>query len=223
MAIDVLGFSPALAPRHQRQKLRRVVAALADAGVVAGPVAFDKHPGDTPRAGSYSVVLARGSRYVRPASPDARCDSHSPLWDGLTALGFEAGAAGRLLKEFPRAAVREWLDITVAARERFGRAFFTRSPQAYLVDNLRHALASGRTPPEWWHDLRSRERQGIRAKPDPSPVTPPRSRLASPSQPDQTAAVLRRVAEAAFAPADEPAPSPSPTVPTLAAILRTRR
>ena len=200
LAVDVLGFSPALAPRHQRQKLRRVVAALADAGVVAGPVAFEKHPGDTPRAGSYSVVLARGSRYARPAPPDARCDSHSPLWDGLTALGFDAGAAGRLLKEFPRAAVREWLDITVAARERFGRAFFKRSPQAYLVDNLRHALASGRTPPEWWHELRSRERQGTREKPDPSPAVPPRSRPASPSQADRSAAVLRRVAEAAVVP-----------------------
>jgi hypothetical protein len=112
---------------------------------------------------------------------------------------------------YPRTVVREWLDITTAARERFGPGFFKRSPQAYLVDNLRHATAAGRTPPDWWHDLRSRERQQTRSH--PTGLTPA----------DPSASVLRRIAEAAFPTAGGAAPVPPAPVPALADILRSRR
>ncbi len=53
--------------------------------------------------------------------------------------------------------LREWTDITLAAKERFGAGFFKKSPQAFLVDNLKNAANGKRTPPDWWHDVRRAE------------------------------------------------------------------
>ncbi|MBN9519852.1 hypothetical protein J0H58_15225 [bacterium] len=211
LAVDVLGFAPTLAPRHQRQKLGRVVDALAAAGVVSGPAVFEKRG---TAAGSHTVSFARGPRWDRATPASAvRHTSDSPLWEGLLALGFDAAAADRLLRIYPRPTVREWLDITLAARERFGTSFFRRSPQAYLVDNLKQAATSGRTPPDWWQELRNRERQ--RARPVAVPGGGP--------TPDPCRAVLRRVTEAVFSPGGEtPAGTPG-TVPSVADILRRRR
>ncbi len=53
--------------------------------------------------------------------------------------------------------IEQWADITLAARERQGESFYTNSPQAYFIDNLKAAKASRRTPPDWWHELRKQE------------------------------------------------------------------
>ncbi len=212
LAVEVLGFSPTLAPRHQRQKLERVVAVLAAAGIVAGPAVFEPAGGRT-----HSLVLTRGPRFTK-GSPLATADD-SPLWDALVGLGFDPPAAGRLLKDHPHRAVREWLDITLAARERYGPKFFKRSPQAFLVDNLKQAATSGRTPPEWWHELRTRERLRVRSVPG-SPSAPATDSTA----PDHSAAVLRRVTEAVFVRQAEPSSVDSPASPkappSLADLVR---
>ena len=217
LAIDVLGFSPTLAPRHRRLKLRRVVAALVEAGVLADVPAFEPRTGGRAAVGTDAVILTRGPRFLRP-TPPRRTATDSPLWDGLIALGFDAAAARRVLKTYPRPLVREWLDITAAAGERFGRSFFTRSPQAFLVDNLRHAATAGRTPPDWWHELRRRERDGT-----PSRASGLSSGTRSPVRPDEPAAVLRRIADAAFARSADEAAVAAHSIPTLADILRPRK
>jgi hypothetical protein len=193
LAVEVLGFSPALAPRHQRQKLQRVVGVLADAGIVSGPAVFEKAAGEAAARGDQSIVLARGPRFSKTTPPNAGTVSDSPLWEALVGLGFDPPAAGKLLKDYPHRMVREWLDITLAARERFGSKFFKRSPIAYLVDNLREAKSSRRTPPEWWHELRSREHQRVRSLPGSAS-----SGVTSAAVPEHSAAVLRRVTEAVF-------------------------
>ena len=48
-------------------------------------------------------------------------------------------------------------DITQTAKERFGATYFKKSPQAYLVDNLKNAAKGNRTPPDWWHEVRRAE------------------------------------------------------------------
>ena len=35
--------------------------------------------------------------------------------------------------------------------------FFTKSPQAYFIDNLQEQAAGRRTPPDWWRELRKEE------------------------------------------------------------------
>lgn len=200
LAVEVLGFSPTLAPRHQRQKLQRVIAVLADAGILSGPAVFEKASGESVARGEQTVVLSRGPRFTKAGVPGAGTESDSPLWDGLVGLGFDPPAAGRLLKDYPHRMVREWLDITLAARERHGLKFFKRSPQAYLVDNLQEAVSSGRTPPEWWHELRSQERQRVRPLPGSAAPTGARTAVA-----DHSSAVLRQVTEAVFGQQPEPA------------------
>ena len=53
--------------------------------------------------------------------------------------------------------LNQWVDITLAAKERRGRSFFRKSPAAYLIDNLNHASKGTRLPPDWWHDIRKAE------------------------------------------------------------------
>ncbi len=193
LAVDVLGFSPTVAPRNQRIKLQRVFSALVDAGILAGPVTIEKQASAMKSGSGYSVVLHRGPRFNKPPLPTAEADSRSPLRDALLALKFDPPAANRLLREFPKPMLREWLDITLAARERYGAKFFKRTPQAYLVDNLQAARSSGRTPPEWWHELRSRERQESRTLPGSAP-----SAAQTSATPEHTAAVLRRLQDTVF-------------------------
>ncbi len=55
----------------------------------------------------------------------------------------------------------EWVDITLAARERFGETFFKRSPAAYFTDNVKAAAVGRRTPPDWWLDVRKEEQRRV--------------------------------------------------------------
>lgn len=90
------------------------------------------------------------------------------IHDGLRSLGFDDRGIGRLLRRFSPPSIRLWMDVTLAAKERDGGAFIKKSPQAYLVDNLKNAAQGLRTPPDWWHDLRRTE-QRLR----PKAVVPP--------------------------------------------------
>jgi hypothetical protein len=67
------------------------------------------------------------------------------------------GLLARILRRFPMPMLREWTDITQAAKERFGVSFFKKNPQAFLVDNLKNAVNGKSTPPDWWHDVRRAE------------------------------------------------------------------
>ena len=87
----------------------------------------------------------------------------SPVVEPLKAIGLDAHVVQSLLKKHPTRMLQEWVDITLAARERFGPAFFKRSPAAFFIDNVKNAAAGKRTPPDWWHELRRTERQ-IRRK-----------------------------------------------------------
>lgn len=197
LATEVLGFSPTLSPRHQRQKLHRVISLLIDEGILLGPIEFEMSPAGTAPRGSSSIVLRRGPRFEKRPLASVHADSDSPLSDALTRLGFDTAAIRRLVQQFPHRMLREWLDITLAARERFGASYFKRSPQAYLVDNLQEALKSGRTPPDWWHELRSKELQRVR-----SIRKSPAKETSEPSVPEGAAAILRQITDAVFTNSD---------------------
>ena len=86
----------------------------------------------------------------------------SPLSEPLRTIGVDDHAISRLLSRYPTRLIQEWVDITLAAKERFGSAFFKKSPAAFFVNNVRHAGAGTRTPPDWWQELRRAERCGRR-------------------------------------------------------------
>lgn len=153
LAVNVLGLSPHLIARDKLAKTRRCLQRLADHRIVApeSVSAINKRS-----RGEYDVRLTRGAYYERRRY--ATVDHvESPMAEGLTELGLDSATVARVLRKYRHAVLREWLDITLAAKERFGMSFFKRSPAAYFLDNVKHASAGQRTPPDWWHEVRKAE------------------------------------------------------------------
>ena len=110
--------------------------------------------------------------------------------------GFDDQGTCRLIRRFPMPMLREWTDITQTAKERFGATFFRKSPQAFLVDNLKNAARGARTPPDWWHEVRRAEAQ-IEAMPQ---VANAKMTLnAPPDLSDEARQVYERIAKEMFA------------------------
>ena len=154
LSIDVLGFSPELADRDLRRKLTRCIDRMQQIGMVIVEGALFQRSG-----GRCTLSLKRGSNFQRRRNRQTAelLVQDSALFDNLKAVGFERRSIHWLLRSFPMPVLREWADITLAARERKGEKFFRRSPQAWFVDNVRHAAAGTRTPPDWWGELQKRE------------------------------------------------------------------
>jgi hypothetical protein len=153
LAVDVLGLSATLPVKHLLAKLRRICAELAAERVIVELQRDTIQKRDT---GRYDVVLHRGQE-PRQRQYAAMGVSESPLLEPLQSIGLDEAGIQRVLRQFPPSKVREWADITLAAKERFGMRFFKRSPVAYFLDNLKKAAAEGRTPPDWWNDIRKAE------------------------------------------------------------------
>ena len=112
--------------------------------------------------GNQTVMLCRGRGRAKAANPADAMES--PLVEPLRLIGLDQDTLTRTLRKYPCALLREWADITLAAKERFGSSFFKRSPVAYFLDNVKKSSEEGRTPPDWWLDIRKEEerRQGNR-------------------------------------------------------------
>lgn len=153
LAVDVLGLSGALPAKHLLAKSRRICAELAAEGVI---LSMQRDTIQKRDKGCYSVILQRGHGFGRQQQAATNMIM-SPLAEPLRSIGLDEAGIGRVLKQFSPSIVREWADITLAAIERFGPTFFNRSPVAYFLDNLKKSVADGRTPPDWWHDIRKAE------------------------------------------------------------------
>lgn len=158
---DILGFSKNTPDRNLKVKIKRILTNLVEHEVVC-----DKHCDDWFRKSSSRgiqlVPLSRG-RYFSQRYIDQRRSRQlmpavdSALGQTLRELGFQKAEIPRIVTKYPQRILREWADITMAAKERHGPKFFKRSPQAYLIDNVKHAAAGTRTPPDWWHEMRKQE------------------------------------------------------------------
>ena len=159
LGVDVLGFSSELADRELRRKLTRCIHRLAELDAVeAGDDLFES------THGRCTLRLRRGSFFRRSRGRHTSLSvPHSALFEPLREIGFEQGSIGWLIRTFPVTVLREWVDITLAARERKGEGFFRKSAQAWFVDNVRHAAAGTRTPPDWWQELHREERRPVQS------------------------------------------------------------
>lgn len=147
---QILGVAASVSLRDQKMKLGRCIEQLTSHGVV--------ERGEIERIakGRFAVVFHRGNAFRRSVKESA---FESPLIEPLIAIGFDVAGVDRLLKRFKHSVVREWADITLAAKERYGARFFKRGAPAYLTDNVKQATAGKRTPPDWWADLRREEQR----------------------------------------------------------------
>ncbi len=163
LGVNVLGFSGTVSAYNLKVKVARCVTRLVETGIlgsIPGELFAKRGPG------TYSVVLTRGPYFddrKAVGQPTAQKED-SPLFESLKAIGFDEPGIRTVIGRHPPRLLREWADITLAARERFGESFFTKSPSAFFVDNVRNAALGTRTAPDWWHDLRQAERLA-RAKP----------------------------------------------------------
>lgn len=176
LAVNVLGFAETLATRDLKAKTARCIERLIRRTVVG----CEKSSDAIHRVGNgrYVVKLRRGSYFNKRHSAIQRTETvKSPLVEPLRSIGFDNRQIAGIIKRYPTRLVQEWADITLAAQERHGMRFFTRSPQAYFIDNVKNATAGNRTPPDWWHEVRkaeerSRVNQVRRHHPDPSNESP---------------------------------------------------
>lgn len=133
---------------HENQSRRRRDA-LVELGVFIPCVdLFQKK-----RKGEYSLTLTKGSYFDNRFRLDPGV-FESALLEPLRTIGFDEAAAARLISHHSPHLLREWIDITLAAKE---RGIIRKSPQAYFTDNVREAMAGRRTPPDWWHEVRKAE------------------------------------------------------------------
>ena len=161
LAVHVLGFSETLATRHLKQKLTRCLSQLVDRDLIELPIGTKTVAELFVRdeVGLQTLILQRGPKFHEATVGVATSLKDSPLYDPLKAIGFDDRTVARLLDVYSPSLIEQWADITLAAKERRGERFFSASPQAYFVDNIQAASAGNRTPPDWWRELRKRERE----------------------------------------------------------------
>ncbi|MBL8830388.1 MAG: hypothetical protein JNM18_25655, partial [Planctomycetaceae bacterium] len=156
LAVNVLGFSPNQEVWRLKARTQTCIERLVDCGILAVPAGGSLQSVFHKQAkGRYSVVFQRGPHFDRASKIKHVVDS--PHYELLEAIGFDRPSIAGILRNFSGKLVSEWADITLAARERHGETFFKVGPQAYFLDNVRHAAAGNRTPPDWWREMRKVE------------------------------------------------------------------
>ncbi|HLQ46350.1 MAG TPA: hypothetical protein VK137_16520, partial [Planctomycetaceae bacterium] len=160
LAVEVMGFSPTIDTRNLKRKVTRCVQTLIRCQLVELPLGSDATGRLFHKAakGTYTLRLRRGEQLNAASHHGSQAAEDSPLFEPLKAIGFDAATIRRLMQTYRPAVLEQWADITLAAMERNGSRFFTSSPQAYFIDNIRAASKQGRTPPDWWRELRKQER-----------------------------------------------------------------
>lgn len=163
LMVHVLGFSPTVRMPQLKQKLCRSIERLLNLGFLQLPAGV-LTPHDLiekERKGVYRVRFWRGPYFEVPPSKRSTArttDSlDSPLAEPLRAIGFTDQQVRRIAKKYSRKLIELWSDVTLAKLERDGTQAFRVSPQAFFIDNLKHAARKERTVPDWYRELKRSE------------------------------------------------------------------
>jgi len=160
LGVQVMGFAPTLTRRDLKIKVRRAISRLEEQHIVSQSAIQSAGTG---RKAATTIQLTRGAHYCSTrVSGTPRIES--PLAELMKTIGLDARAIRRCLRDYSHTILQQWIDITLAARERHGERFFRRSAAAYFIDNVKNAAKGTRTPPDWWHDLQRQERQSKSAR-----------------------------------------------------------
>ena len=159
LAVDALGFSGNHPVRQLKRKIIRCAEVFSNQGIVSLPddKASFKDMFTKRAKGRYGVRFYRGLHFDEKDRLTHAKTIDSPLYEPLHSIGLDDATIRRVLRQYDAKLVAECADITLAAKERRGEKFFTRSPQAYFIDHLREQAAGRRTPPDWWRELRKEE------------------------------------------------------------------
>jgi hypothetical protein len=162
LAVDVLGFSPLSPAWKLRQKTVRCIEALLDLQILCLPPEVSNANQLFRKRGpsTYAVCLHRGSSFDNTSTRSSTRDlADSPHYDVLRRIGLDDQAIRWVLRQYrhKQRVVAECADMTIAKIEQAGDKSFSRSPQAYFIDNLREIASRRRTWPDWWREKRKQE------------------------------------------------------------------
>ena len=159
LAVQTLGFAASHENSELKRKLTRCIQVLLDRQILRLPDSItDAKALIMKRSkGQYVVRFHRGAHFTQTVAGTNPQPMDSPLYEPLHTIGLDDSTIRHVLKTYDARLVAECADMTLAARERNGEAFFTTSPQAYFIDNLKKQAAGERTPPDWWRELRKEE------------------------------------------------------------------
>ena len=156
LGVEILGYSEQLSNADLKVRVMKAIRRLQAAGVVDG----QSNPTFLRRESGQQVIsLRRDAEFLKTKKVLQTIES--PFMESLVELGFDQRSANRVIQRFNRDLLMEWIDITLAAKERFGMKYFRKSPVAFLQDNLKHSAAGTRTPPDWWLEIRKAEETGV--------------------------------------------------------------
>lgn len=153
VAVNVLGFNAELPAKHLKTKLSRVVDELVKMELVGFGLGRECFADCLTKkgVGEYTFELHRGPAMERVTELGTHRPEDSPHYEALVSFGFERPAIVRLLATHKPGLLSQWIDITQAAIE---RGLIDKTPQAYFT----YYTQRGATPPDWWHELKRKER-----------------------------------------------------------------
>ncbi len=155
LAVAVIGYSDKLPTRTLKAKVERCAKELLARGIIALPDDWEYRWFKKQGKGKYTIRFHRGPYFEKghQVRQESLIESASEV-EPLRAIGFDDKAIHRIMEKFNTGLIQVWADVTLAAIEHRGKGFFRRSPQAFFMDNIRHATDGHRTPPDWFHQFR---------------------------------------------------------------------
>jgi hypothetical protein len=153
LGTNVLGFSPTRLTKYLKRDIGRCAERLLAANFIELPPGIDGVAGlfEKRGKGQFVIRFQRGPYFEKP-SVDRLANRpisgivDSPLYEPLSAIGFEDHAIQSILKKYDHQIISRWVQYTQAAMETKGPRFFKKSAQAYCLDGIKR----GTSAPDWF-------------------------------------------------------------------------
>ena len=155
LAVNKLGLSPNTRVPDLKKAINAYAQELLDDGALQLPQeakqfrdSYAKHA-----KGKYGIRFHRGQNAHRKETitADSRGSSLAVM---LGNLNVSPSGIRWTLSHASGDTIREWIDITLAAKE---RGLIKTTPAAFFIDNLKQAMGGSRQPPDWWRKIRKQE------------------------------------------------------------------
>ena len=155
LAVNKLGLSSQTRIPDLKKAITRYAQELLDDGVIELPeTVMALRDCYSKRAkGEYVLRFHRGSKAMRE-EPLTNSQRGSALAALLRDLEISPSGIRWTLAHATGDAIREWIDITLAAQE---RKLIRSTPAAFFMDNIKQAVSGSRQPPDWWREIRKQE------------------------------------------------------------------
>ena len=157
LAVNKLGLSPQTRIPDLKKAINRYAEELLEDGVLALPsgVATIRDGYAKRGKGEYAIQFHRGPNAMGEESP-ATAGNGSALASLLRDLDVSPSGIRWTLSTIEGDTIREWIDITLAAKE---RGLIKTTPAAFFIDNVKQVAKGSRQPPDWWRVIRKQEEE----------------------------------------------------------------